>query len=214
MGLEIEADHIVGREPAELHGGRRRQHARIGGEQIAARGQHVAAAALRRAGRAGLHALAVERRQQSDALGLRACLPERIGRSRRRAAAEDMQPILDGEVFQVAEPGIDLAQRLVRIELRRHASLARKPRALRGLDDQPRQTLAAAAIQPVGDGIFIDQALKLLRGAAELGVHQRRRQMTDGHGSDATLGLRRFSRIADEERIEHGQRADDRLRET
>ena len=146
------------------------------------------------------------------ALGLRACLPQWI--VARRRAAEDMQPILDGEVFQVAEPGIDLAQRLVGIELGRHASLARQPRALRGLDDQPRQTLAAAAIQPVGDGIFIDQALELLRGAAELGVYQRRRQMTDGHGGDATLGLRRFSRIADEERIEHGQRADDRLRET
>ena len=85
---------------------------------------------------------------------------------------------------------------------------------MRGVYDEPRQALAAAAIQPVGDGIFIDQALKLLRGAVELGVHERRRQMTDGHGSDATLGLRGFSRIADEKRIEHGQRADDRLRET
>ena len=84
MGLEIEADDIVGREPAKLHGGRRRQQARIGGEQITARGQHVAAAALRRAGWAGLHAFAVESRQQSGALGLRACLPERIGRSLHR----------------------------------------------------------------------------------------------------------------------------------
>ena len=93
------------------------------------------------------------------------------------------------------------------------AGLARKPGALRGLDDQPRQPLAPAAVEPVGDGIFVDQPLELLRRAAELGVHQRRRQMADGHGGDAALGLRRFSRIADEERIEHGQRADDRLRE-
>ena len=150
---------------------------------------------MRRAGRACLHALAVERRQESGALGLRACLPERIGDLSIGHAAEDVQAILDGEVFQIAEPGIDLAQRLVRIELRGNTSLAREPRALRGLDDQPRQTLAAAAIQPVGDGIFIDQALKLLRRSAELGVHQRRRQMTDGHGRDAALGLRRLSRI-------------------
>ena len=77
-----------------------------------------------------------------------------------------MQPVLDGEVLQIAEPGIDLAQRLVRMELARKSRLAREPGASRRLDDEPRQALAPAAVEPVGDGIFIDQALELLRRAA------------------------------------------------
>ena len=93
------------------------------------------------------------------------------------------------------------------------AGLAGETRALRGLDDQPRQTLAPPPVEPVGDGVFVDQPLELLRRPAKLGIHQRRRQMADGHGGDAALGLRRLSRIADEERIEHRQRADHRLRE-
>ena len=50
--LQMRAHHFVGGEPAEIHRGRRRQGARIGGEQIAAGRQHIAPSARRRAGRA------------------------------------------------------------------------------------------------------------------------------------------------------------------
>ena len=212
VGLEVEADDVVGREPAELHRGLRRQHARIGGVEIAAGWQHVAPATLRRARGTRLHALAVERGQESRALRRGAGLPGGIDRLCFGHAPEHMQPVLDGDVLQVAEPGIDLAQRLVGI-VALDAGLAGETGASRGLDDQPRQALAAPAVEPVGDGVFVDQPLELLRRAAKLGIHQRRRQMADGHGGDAALGLRRLSRIADEERIEHRQRADDGLGE-
>ena len=77
--LQMRADHLVGGEPAEVHGGRRRQRARIGGEEIAAGRQHVAPPARRRAGRAGRDAAAVERREQRRAfrLGARAATPDR-----------------------------------------------------------------------------------------------------------------------------------------
>ena len=88
MGLEIEADDVVGREPAELHRGLRRQHARIGGVQIAARWQHVAAATLRRARGTCLHALAVERGQESGALRRGAGLPGGIDCLSLRARAQ------------------------------------------------------------------------------------------------------------------------------
>ena len=164
MRLEIEADHIVGGEPAELHRGRRRQHARIGGVEIAAGWQHVAPAALRRAGGAGLHALAVERGKQSGALRRGAGLPGWIDCLSVRHAPKHMQPVLDGDVLQVAEPGIDLAQRLVGV-VALDAGLAGETRASRGLDDQPRQTLAPPPVEPVGDGVFVDQPLELLRRA-------------------------------------------------
>ncbi len=212
VGLEVEADHVVGREPAELHRGLRRQHARIGGVEIAARWQHVAPATLRRARGTRLHALAVERGQESGALRRGAGLPGGIDCLSFGHAPKHMQPVLDGDVLQVAEPGIDLAQRLVGV-VALDAGLAGETGAPRGLDDQPRQTHPPPPVEPVGDGIFVDQPLELLRRPAERGIHQRRRQMADGHGGDAPLGLRRFSRIADEERIEYRQRADDGLGE-
>ena len=78
VGLQMRAHDFVGGEPAELHRGRRRQRARIGGEEIAAGRQHVAPPARRRAGRARRDAAAVERREQRSALGFGARLPQRI----------------------------------------------------------------------------------------------------------------------------------------
>src|SRR5262249_34687551 len=46
VGLEIEADHLVGGKATEFHCGRRGQQARVGREEIAPGGQHVAAATL------------------------------------------------------------------------------------------------------------------------------------------------------------------------
>ena len=92
------------------------------------------------------------------------------------------------------------------------AGLARQAGALRGLDDQRRQPLAPAAVEAVGLRIFVDQALELARVAGKAAVDKRRRQMADGHAGDAALGLRGLARIADDERIDHRQRAGDDFR--
>ena len=173
MGLHIGADHLVGRELAKLHGGRRRQDARIGGEEIASRGQHIATAARRRAGRSGFHALAIERREQRLALGSGASLPGGIVAMRR--APIDMQPVLDGEVLQIAKPGVDLLQRVLIAVGVGDTGLSGKPRALRSIDDELGETLAPPAVEPVGDGIFVHEPLQLLRCARYLGLRQRRR---------------------------------------
>ena len=125
-----------------------------------------------------------------------------------------MQAVLDGEVLEVAQPGIDAAQRVVGRGGAADAGLARQSGPLRGLDDQLRQPLAAAAIEPVGLGIFVDQALKLARVAGKPAGGKRRRQMADRHRGDAALGLRRFARIADDEGIDHRQRPGDDFRKT
>ena len=78
-----------------------------------------------------------------------------------------MQAVLDREVLEVAQPRIDTAQGLVGRLGAVDARLARQSAALRGLDDQFRQTLAAAAIESVGLRVFVDQALELARVAGK-----------------------------------------------
>ena len=89
------------------------------------------------------------------------------------------------------------------------AGFARQAGALRRLDDQRGEPLAAAAVEAVGLGIFVEQEFKLVRVAARPAGNERRRQMADGQAGDAALGLRRFARIADDEGIDHRQRAGD-----
>ena len=212
MGLQMRAQNFVGGEPAEVHRGRRRQRARIGGEKIAAGRQHVAAAARRRTGRTGRNAAAVERGKQCRALSFGARLPQRIVGAHGRAGV-NVQAVFDREVFQIAQPGIDAAKRVVGCGRAVDAGLTRQPGALRRLDDQLCQPFAAAAVEAVGLRIFIDQALKLARIAGKPAGDQRRRQVADGDAGDAALGLRRLARIADDERIDHRQRAGDDFRE-
>jgi hypothetical protein len=76
-----------------------------------------------------------------------------------------MQPVLQREVLEVAQPRIDLAQRLVGMHIARKSGFRCEPGALRGFDDEPRQTLAPAPIKTVGHRIFVHQALELQRRA-------------------------------------------------
>ena len=94
---------------------------------------------------------------------------------------------------------------------RRRRLRAARP-GLRGrLDDQLRQPVAAAAVEPVGLRIFVDQPLELLLVLVEPGAGQRRRQMAERDGGDAALGLRGLAGIADDEGIDDRQRAGDDL---
>src|SRR5947207_4356894 len=100
-----------------------------------------------------------------------------------------MLAVLDGEVFQIAEPRIDAAQRLFGIGARLDASLAGETASLRGLDDQPGQSLAPAAIEAVSLGVFVDQPLQLARIAGQVRADERRRQMAERDRREPALGL-------------------------
>ena len=91
-----------------------------------------------------------------------------------------MQAVLDGEVLEIAQPGVDAAQRFVGRERGADAGLARQAGALRGLDDQRRQPLAPPAVEAVGLGIFVDQTFEFARVAGQPAGDERRRQMADG----------------------------------
>ena len=130
-------------------------------------------------------------------------------------AAIDMQAVLDGEILEVAEPGVDAAQRLVRrVGLRR-----RRPRAARPVlaavstisfasrSRRRRSSPSAWAYSSTSRSSFCLFFVQARSG-------HRRRQMAERHRRDAALGLRRFARIADDERIDDGQRAGDDLGKT
>ncbi len=208
MILQIAAQHLVGGGAAKLEGGRRRHRARVGGEKVAAGRQHVAAAARGRARRAGGYMAAVERGDQRLALAGSTCAAQRIGLGTGHAAI-DVQAILYREILEIAEPGVDALQGGVRRFVARHASFGGKPGFLSLRDDQLRQTVAAAAVEPIGLHIFVDQPLEHLLVLIEPGPGERWRQVAERDGGDAALGLRRLARIADDERIDDRQRAGD-----
>ena len=128
----------------------------------------------------------------------------------RRRAAVNVLPVLDGEVLQIAQPGIDATQRLVgRQQPQPTPASSRQSGALRCLDNQFGQSLAAAAVEAVGLGIFFEQTFELMGVAAWPAGNEWWRQMANGQSGDAALGLRRFARIADDKGIDHRQCAGD-----
>ena len=98
---------------------------------------------------------------------------------------------------------------VVRVFVAADSRLAGQSGLARRLDDQFCQPVAAAAVEPVGLRIFVDQPLQRLLALVEPGAGQRRRQMAERDGGDAALGLRRLAGIADDEGIDDRQRAGD-----
>ncbi len=112
----------------------------------------------------------VERRQQRRPLRLGAGRPLR--RIPVRRPAVDVLPVLDREVLEVAEPGVDPDQRRLRIVSLADARLTREPALPRRLDHQPRQPVAPPPVEPIGLRILVDQPLQRPLGLGEPGPDQ------------------------------------------
>ena len=95
----------------------------------------------------------------------------------------------------------------------RDTGLPRQAGALRRLDDQGGEAFAPPPVETVGLRVLVDQALEFARLAGKSAVNERRRQVPDGQPGEAALGLRRLARVADNERIDHRQRAGHDFRE-
>ncbi len=155
---------------------------------------------------------AIERGKQRLALGVGTGAAHRFAFVR-RCATIDMQAILNGEILEVAEPGIDAAQRLVgRVGLG-DTRIAGKSGPGGRVDDQLRQTVAATAIEAVSLRVFIDQAFQLLLVLVQTGSSHRRWQVAERHRCDAALCLCGLARVADDERVDDWQQAGDDFRE-
>ena len=102
--------------------------------------------------------------------------------------AEDVEPVGELGFLDVADEGIDARDRLLLAGLRGDLQIIHDLRRLRGVDDGIDEPVAAARVEPVGGGIFVEQALqpvqRLGHGAAAHGW----RHMADSERADAPLG--------------------------
>ena len=122
-----------------------------------------------------------------------------------------MQTVADTQFLDVAELGIELGDgRQVGLALLQPA-IDGKAAAPGALDDLVLEEAQAAAVEAVGGGIFLDQAFELAQRALQAGGAERRRQMADGDGRQAPLGLHRLARIVDDEGIDHRHRPQHRF---
>ncbi len=139
-------------------------------------------------------------------------LGQRRARICRRRAAEHMQAVADGEVLDVAKLRVELGDGDARRILARHAAVGCEARAPRTLQDLRFDQRQPAAVDAVRLGIFLQQAFQLGQRPVQSGGAQRRRQVADGDGADAALGLHRLAGVVDDERVDDRQWAEQRLR--
>src|SRR3982074_1460927 len=105
--------------------------------------------------RAGGPAAPAARCERGGSCGRGPRLPRRVVVVRRGRAAVDVEAVLDGKVLDVAEPGIDAAQGLVGTRVGVDVGFAGKAAPLCGLDDEPCQSLAPLAVEPIGLRVFV-----------------------------------------------------------
>src|SRR6266566_273361 len=169
MILQMGTHHFGRGKATDFHRGRRRQRPWIGSKQIASGRQHVAAAACRGAGRSGCDAAAVESGDQRSALGCGAITPSRIivafGSS-----AVNMLAVFNGEILEIAQPGIDLLERFVRAGCGSDTGLTRQAATLRRLDDQAAAPLGPPAVSGGGKWPMVTPAMRRLACAASPGL--------------------------------------------
>ncbi len=154
--------------------------------------------------------VAIERIEEGAAFGRGACKAQGIILAL-SYLAEDMLAVLDGEILEVAEEGIDAGKCRVGIVVAGNAGFGGERRVTGRLDDQLGQPVAAAAIEAVCLGIFIDQQFELLLLVAETCPCEHRRQVADGDCGDASLGDRRLAGVRHDEGIDDRKRAGDAL---
>src|ERR1700727_1713130 len=109
-----------------------------------------------------------------------------------------MQAIADAHFLEIAEPGVEGDERLLRRLVGGGAFLEDPPVAALAQSAR-RKRSRAARNECLRFGEFVVQSLELERRAMGPSGDQRRRQVTDGDGARAALGLRGFARIVDNE---------------
>ena len=116
-----------------------------------------------------------------------------------------MQAIADAHLLEVAEPGVEGDERLLgRLVI--GGAFLEEPAVAALFENERRNGARAARIERLRFGEFVKQRLKLERCAMRPGGDQWRSEMADRDRADATLGLRGFAGIVDNERIDDRRR--------
>ena len=132
----------------------------------------------------------------------------RVGR-----AAINMKPIPDLQVLDITEISVEPGELVLLARGAVGAALGEQSGGRGAVENLLAEKRRAAAIEAVGGGVFVDEALELQRVVAVACRLQRRRQMADGDGAEPALGGSRLARIVDDEGIDHREPAEQRGRQ-
>ena len=124
-----------------------------------------------------------------------------------------MQAIADAHLLEVAEPGVEGDERLVR-RLAVSGAFLEQATVAPPLENERRDGARPARIERLRLSEFVKQSFELERCAVRPGGDQWRGQMADRDRADAALGLRRLARIVDNERVDDGRRPEQNFRRT
>ncbi len=128
----------------------------------------------------------------------------------RRCPSQDVQPISNLKLLQLAEMVVDGLQRRVVVAVQ--AEILVEPEPARQVEDVATQWLEAAGVELERGVVLVDQRLEVHQLAMRLGTGQGRGEVVDDDGGGAPLGLAAFARIVDDEGVEVGQRPEGDLR--
>ena len=132
----------------------------------------------------------------------------RVGR-----AAINMKPIPDLQVLDITEISVEAGELVLLARGAVGAAFGEQSGGSGAVENLLAQQRRAAAVEAVGGGVFIDEALELQSVVAVACGFQRRRQMADSDRAEPALGGSRLARIVDDEGIDHGQPAEQRGRQ-
>ena len=124
-----------------------------------------------------------------------------------------MKSIPDLQVLDITEISVEAGELVLLARGAVGAAFGEQPGGRGAVENLLAQQRRAAAIEAIGGGVFVDEALELQRVVAVASRFQRRRQMADGHRAEPALGGSRLARIVDDEGIDHRQPAEQRGRQ-
>ena len=190
MVLQVAAQKLLGQLHALRMGGAAGHGAGIDGEKVAPRRQHVLPSPRGRTRGAGCDPQPRQRAGQPGAFAVGA-----------GAGGIDMQPLAEAAFLEVADKAVDQRDRLRGRRVGGQAKVGLKPGGAGLVTDREDQAVAAARVQPVGGGIFVQQAFQMRQTFGQSGLDQRRGQVSQRDRTQPALGLRRLAGVVDDEGI-------------
>ncbi len=124
---------------------------------------------------------------------------------------QNVQAVADLHFLELTQIIVELGQLVAGGIVRRHAAVGADARGGAEREDIRFQHLQAAAVDPGGLVIFIDQRLQVLQGSVAFGAGQGRGQMVDDDGGGPALGLGALARVVDDEGVDVGERPQGRF---
>ena len=131
-----------------------------------------------------------------------------------RGAAEDVQPVADQRVLDLAQVAVHVQHEAVELLLAGRRGQLQVVVQFGGLDQFPDlgpQHGQLGRVEGADRGVLVEQLLQLGQVAVGVGAGHRRDQVVDDGGVPAPLGLGALARVVDDERVDQRQVAEHRV---